>query len=413
MPTLDRFSFTPNITDINNDSWPDVLLASDFGTTRKFISNGLDGNGQLSFDVVQPDVLSDENGMGASVADYDNDGDMDWFVTSIWDPDGIAEGNWGVTGNRLYNNDGNGNFTDVTDFAGVREGYWGWASCFADFNNDGYLDIYHENGFPIPIAQEFVNDPARLFMANGYGSFTELSASSGLQYTGQGRGVSCFDYDLDGDIDILVMPNDDDVLLYRNDLNNGNHYLTVLLDDESSNSSAIGAKITLHGTFGLQTREVTAGSNFVSNNGFRQHFGLGINSSPQSLEVHWPDGENLFLAGPVPIDQTLIVGRHCSTNYLLMADIDETVDLGIRVYAPDGSPPEPIDVQLSIDSGPNNGTILSDGTDSSGFAHFTMTGFNPGSDQLEYVFQLDGQFHSCQARVEWTHDSMLFRSGFE
>jgi len=96
------------------------LLASDFGTSKVLINQQ---NGTFSDETTG--VISDENGMGAAVGDYDNDGDLDWFVTSIFDPDGAADGNWGITGNRLYRNQGDGTFEDATDEAGVRHGFWG------------------------------------------------------------------------------------------------------------------------------------------------------------------------------------------------------------------------------------------------------------------------------------------------
>ncbi|MEE8523877.1 MAG: VCBS repeat-containing protein, partial [Thermoanaerobaculia bacterium] len=134
------WSFTPTFTDIDDDGWPDLLVSGDFGTSQVFRNRG-DG----TFAVATTGVISDENGMGSAVGDVDNDGDLDWFVSSIWDPDGIADGNWGITGNRLYRNNGdwsgsNFGFEDATDGAGVRQGYWGWGSCFADFDNDGWLD---------------------------------------------------------------------------------------------------------------------------------------------------------------------------------------------------------------------------------------------------------------------------------
>ena len=136
-----QFTFTANFSDIDQDDDLDILLASDFGNSKVLRNDG-------GMFVEEPSsVLSDENGMGASVGDYDNDGDLDWFVTSIWDPDGFPEGKWGVTGNRLYENDGRGGFTDVSVPAGTRKGYWGWGSCFADFDNDGNLDIFHVNGW--------------------------------------------------------------------------------------------------------------------------------------------------------------------------------------------------------------------------------------------------------------------------
>lgn len=159
-PSL-RYTFTPTFADLNNNGWLDLMIASDFlnaaeiGAGSRYFFN--DGTGSFSAQGHPVPIPTgpgankidgpDENGMGAAVADYDNDGDLDWFVTSIHDPDLISENNWGVTGNRLYQNDGTGQFTDVTDSAGVREGYWGWGACFGDFNNDMHLDLYHVNGF--------------------------------------------------------------------------------------------------------------------------------------------------------------------------------------------------------------------------------------------------------------------------
>ena len=133
LQTFPDNTFTPNFADINGDGWPDLLVVADFGESRVFL-NQRDG----TFRDATTDVISERNGMGAAVGDYDNDGDLDWFVSGISDPNGIPEGNWGANGNRLYRNRGDGSFDDATDEAGVREGYWGWGSCFADFDNDGY-----------------------------------------------------------------------------------------------------------------------------------------------------------------------------------------------------------------------------------------------------------------------------------
>jgi hypothetical protein len=193
-------SFTPNFVDVDDDGWPDLLLTSDFRTSQLLRNRG-DG----SFEDATPDVVSDENGMGAAIGDYDGDLDLDWFVTSIYDPDIPPDVNWGGSGNRLYRNEGQGVFSDVTDAAGVREGFWGWGTCFADFDNDADLDLFHVNGWPGDA--RFAQDPSRLFLSNGDGTFTERSAELGLVDTGDGRGVVCFDYDRDGDLDIFVANN--------------------------------------------------------------------------------------------------------------------------------------------------------------------------------------------------------------
>src|SRR5262245_8361849 len=162
-------TFTPNFADLNGDGWPDLLMASDYATSRVFLNDGAGG-----FRDVTTPIISDENGMGLAVGDYDNDGILDWFVSSIWDPDGPAGESWYASGNRLYRGRGDGTFDDVTDAAGVREGFWGWGSTFADFDNDGHLDIFHVNGwYSSDAAVQFLMDPSRLFVANGDGTFTE------------------------------------------------------------------------------------------------------------------------------------------------------------------------------------------------------------------------------------------------
>ncbi len=409
---LDPFSFTPNITDINQDGWLDILLAADFGTSRIFLSKGII-LGQLEFDIVTPAVINDENGMGAAVGDYDNDGDMDWFVTSIWDPNGIAEGNWGTTGNRLYRNTGNGTFEDVTDAAGVRQGYWGWGACFADFNNDGYLDIYHENGFSVDTAIEFHNDPSRLFMSNGDGTFTESSAASGLDYTGQGRGVSCFDYDLDGDLDILIMPNNDAVRLYRNDLASPSRYLSVILRDNGPNPFAIGARIRLITSAGQQMREVTAGSNFVSNNPMRQHFGLGETALPNQLLITWPDGSNQTLTGPFGVNQILSISRNCRTSYLRRDAVDNSsLQLTMNASKPDGTPQTTLMVTLTITSGPHSGQSQAAMTNANGDASFLLNRTSVGLDRIKYEFSGPNS-GECLALIDWQATPTVFINGFE
>ena len=111
--------FTPTFADLNNDGWLDLLLSNDFlndgsgnGGSRYFLNDGAGSFEQEGLPIPTADDPidgPDENGMGSAIADYDNDGDMDWFVSSIYDTDGSSEGNWGVTGNRLYkNNDTDG-----------------------------------------------------------------------------------------------------------------------------------------------------------------------------------------------------------------------------------------------------------------------------------------------------------------
>ena len=274
------FSFTPNFADINNDQWPDLLLASDFATSQIFI-NATDG----TFIETTAPVISDRNGMGGSVADYDNDGDLDWFVSAIASEE---VDNPGFDGNRLYRNLGDGSFEDVTDAAGVRIGGWGWGSCFADFNNDGLLDIFHVNGW---YDERFAQLPSKLFLARGDGSFEESALAAGIFSDRQGRGLVCADFDRDGDIDLFIANNRTFSELYQNDLSAGHHWMTVSLQDyRTANTQGIGARVWLESAGVEQMREIQAGGNFVSANPAEAHFGLGGDPGIDLLTVRWPDG---------------------------------------------------------------------------------------------------------------------------
>jgi len=301
------FTFTPNFADINNDGHPDILVAADFLTSQIFINN-TDG----TFTNTTTPNINDENGMGSTFGDYDNDGDLDWFVSSIYDPDMIPDGNWGITGNRLYKNLGDGTFENVTLEAGVEHGYWGWGSCFADFNNDGNLDIFHVNGFGRPpdggTAFEFFEDPSRLFLSNGDGTFSEMGAELGIADTGQGRGVVCFDFDRDGDIDIFIANNDQEAKLYRNVGGNDGNFLNVKLNGLPPNTQGIGSRVIVKTNDTVQIRELRAGSNFVSQDPAEAHFGIGDATIIDELEVQWLDGKNTILNN-VGINQFLTINH--------------------------------------------------------------------------------------------------------
>ena len=273
-----EYSFTPLLSDIDADGDVDLLLASDFELSQ-VLENEVGGD--LFVDQTT-DVISDENGMGAAVADYDRDGDLDWFVSSIWNPGAPTNG----SGNRLYRNDGLGNFEDVTDEAGVREGDWGWGSCFADFDNDGYADIFHTNGHQsLP---QFENDPSRLFMSNGDGTFTERAAQMGIAHTDQGRGVVCADYDYDGKVDIFIANNGTSPTIFRNEVDNGNHFITIDLVGTDANSEAVGARVTVTTQSGSQVQEVYLGTAYLSQAPSTLHFGLGVDDQIESIDIAWP-----------------------------------------------------------------------------------------------------------------------------
>ena len=277
------YTFSPTFADVNDDGYPDILSVADFATTRVFYNNQ---DGTFA-DGTDEEVIVDESGMGSALGDYDNDGDLDWFVSSIKNALFGAH-----IGNRLYKNDG-GVFVDATDDANVSDGSWGWAACFFDANNDGHLDIYHVNGYRDMnnFGTDFATDRSRLFVSDGLGGFRAMAEVANVDDQEQGRGLVCADFDNDGDTDLFVTHRNptNSATLYRNDSVSGN-YLAVSLVGNSKNSEAAGARIRAQTGSLTQTREITIGSNFTSQNPAEQLFGLGTFAQVDSLQITWPDG---------------------------------------------------------------------------------------------------------------------------
>ena len=295
--TEKEYSFTPIFADINNDRYPDMLLTGDFTSTQLLMNN----NG-ITFDDLTSDVFTDSAGMGAAVADYDNDGDLDWFVSAIGDPLSDDLTNAAYSGNRLYQNNGGGFFTDVTDIAGVRQAYWGWGSCFADFNNDGHLDLFIVNGYDGLTLRDaerklyavFNDNPAVLYVNNGDNTFTERATELGVIHTKMGRGLVCYDYDRDGDQDIVIANNGEAPTLFRNNsFSHGHNFLNIKLQGAPGNNQGVGARVYLSIDGRTQMIELQSGNQYLSQNPVEAHFGLGKATKIDSLKVIWPGLEKV------------------------------------------------------------------------------------------------------------------------
>lgn len=282
------FTFTPNLADLNRDGWPDLLFAADFRTTRYFRNQG----GAGFIDRTDSEI-SDENGMGAAIGDFDGDADLDWFVSSIFDLDPPPDLGQGGSGNRLYLNDGSGRLVDATETARVRDGGWGWGACAADFDLDGNLDIFHVNGWNVS-GSEFLDDRARLFINQGNAAFTDQAALRGIDDDGQGRGIVCFDADRDGDIDIVIQNNQGRGVMYRNTAAqvSGHGWLGIRLMGRAPNTDALGSWIELTDSEGrVQVHEMQIPNHYLSTSPAERVFGLGASAQVERIELRWPDGQ--------------------------------------------------------------------------------------------------------------------------
>jgi len=274
------YSFAPSFARMDGDLYPDLLSVADFRNSQIFLNNG---NSTFT-DATDEAIMIDDSGMGSALGDYDNDGDLDWFVTSIL-------GSNQPTGNRLYQNSGIGSFTDISFDQEIHDGGWAWAACFADFNLDGLLDIYHVNGWRDDNFNNFSSTPNRLFINNGV-TFDEQASDYGLEDSRQGRGLVCADFDNDGDTDVFITHSGgiNSGSLYRNDNTDDRLSLKITLEGRSPNTEASGARIYASIGSTTQMREIIIGSNFTSQNPSSQIIGLGDASSVDTLRIEWPDG---------------------------------------------------------------------------------------------------------------------------
>ena len=331
-----RFNFTPAFADFSGDGLADLVIASDFETSVTLRNDGTLPDGPRFVNETDRTVITDANGMGSALLDIDNDGNLEWFVTSIYETKPPA-GLWGTTGNRLYRNASTAEriaFEDITDAAGVRDGLWGWGACAADFNNDGFTDIFHVNGFGyVPFEGDtqaeydqltkvtFQAKPSRLFINGGDGTFTEAAWDWNIADSSEGRGVACFDHDRDGDIDIVVLDHSTGLQFFENQSGSaaGRAFLNIRLVGTAPNTDAIGARVTVTADvgqgFGAQTqlRLSEANSNFNSQNPPDLHFGLGEAATANSVRVTWPGGSELVCAD-VAANQFIVLDQRLGNS---------------------------------------------------------------------------------------------------
>jgi hypothetical protein len=285
--------FSPAFADVDGDGWQDILIAGDFKSSVLYRNQG---NGVFVDRTEAAGVGTDENGMGSSIMDIDNDGDLDWFVSAIYDPlecEGVATCFWFWSGNRLYLNDGRGHFEDGTDSWGVRDGGWAWGASGIDIENDGDLDLILANGMSFDgtdADEQFNNTAMRLWQNNGAGNLmTDIAVEAGAIAVGDTRGVVVFDYDKDGDQDFYVVNNNRKPLLFENISTDAGHWFRVRVRGTRSNRDGAGAIIRLTTADGqVFTRVVGNNSNYNSHNEPVVHFGLGEATVVAEIAVEWP-----------------------------------------------------------------------------------------------------------------------------
>ena len=291
--------FKPGFLDYDNDGDLDIYVVNDFGELAipnvLWRNDGPSENGWLFADV-SDDSRSDLaiHGMALAVGDYDNDEDLDLYVTNIG-------------ASRMLRNEGDGTFSNQTGNAGVGRGAIdgaiptelnvGWGAGFLDFDNDGLLDLYMVAGFldTDPDGNPAIQ-PNALFVNNGDGTFDDISPLSGVDDPGIGRDLVIADFNEDGCLDIFLVNMGNEwhdpgvARLFQNVCDHGNNWLSIRTVGAASNRDGIGARVRVTTGETVQIREVGASQGHMSHHVQPVHFGLGKASVADLVEVRWPSG---------------------------------------------------------------------------------------------------------------------------
>ncbi len=322
--------------DLDNDL--DIYIANDFGKKTKPNTMYQNEFPQDTFLNVGAASGTDAaiNGMGVAVGDYNEDGWLDYYVTDL-------------DTNIMYKNNGDGTFENTTLSSGTANSGWmvplyassvGWGANFLDYDNDTYLDLFVCNGSLNPMVtfynmvDTFVNFNV-MYRNNGNGTFNNVSMSTGLDDPQRGRGSVMFDYDNDGDMDLVVVNQrhyqgfgineSPRVQLFRNDEENNYNWLKVRLEGTINNYNAIGARVRIVIGNRSLIREINAGSSHLSSDTPIAHFGLGGHTIVDTLEVTWPGGTvETFTSISVNQQLSIIEGVTVSTP-----DLSELYQLNV------------------------------------------------------------------------------------
>ncbi len=344
----DIFAQGANFADINKDGHLDLFVCSDHSINSVYRN---DGFGNMGYDTTLLNtatmIESDNSGNYASIwADIDGDNDNDLYISKC--RQGITDINDPRRLNQLFINDGNNNFTEEAELRGLLPKAQSWSTDFADIDNDGDLDAFILN-------HDTTN---RLYENDGNGNFTDITANAGfspaIDNLGLGIQVKFADFDNDTYVDLVMTssqggykffrnngdktftiifgafqtltfkmhslaigdlnndgfqdvlgsfgsffnsPNNEPDKLYLND-GNGNQWINIRLQGTESNINAIGAKLELHGGWGTQVREIRSGEGYGISNSLNAHFGLGGYQVVDSLVVRWPNGKVLTVENP-------------------------------------------------------------------------------------------------------------------
>jgi len=310
-----RWTLAITAADLLGTGYPDLFLSNDYGVSELFANQ----SGKRFDDIAaQTGVgMTPKSGMNASVGDVFNDGRLGIYKTNISEPGNLLQGNdlW------VPKSDGSKRFENLASALGVDLGGWSWGAQFGDLNNDGTQDIYLTNGYVSAtgdrssywydfgviagghstIIGDAKNWPPmrgrsfsgyqrkRVWLNDGAGQMTDVAQVVGATDTYDGRAVALADLGNRGALDVIVANQRGPLLIYRNAVQPGRHWIQFQLEGKS-NRSAIGTRVELHWNGKVQAQEVAAASGFSAQSQRRVHYGLGAAAAVDRAVIRWPSG---------------------------------------------------------------------------------------------------------------------------
>jgi hypothetical protein len=279
--------------DVNNDGKPDLLVANDSTPNYLYINKG---NGTFEDDSDLSGYALNESGrevsnMGIAAGDYLNNGHLDIVNTDFADDYNI-----------LFQNDGHGDFTDVSYQAGIAVSsipFVSFGDGFLDYDNDGWKDLLIVNGHVYPMVDQhpdwgtsYAERPLLYHnLKNGKFALVPAVEGTGLAAVSVGRGAAFGDLFNNGKIDVVINNMDGVPVLLRNVNPDHHHWVEMrLIGGPKSPRDAVGATVYLDADGLRQREDVLSGGSYLSSNDMRPHFGLGDATDPGTVEIHWPDG---------------------------------------------------------------------------------------------------------------------------
>jgi len=317
-----RWTLAAAAADLNEDGWPDLYLANDYGPEELYIND----HGRR-FTLQTPGLESEsKSGMAVALGDVFNRGHLDVFVTNISEKGYLFQNN-NLRVNELTDA-GQRRFHNVADPV-VADAGWAWGAQFGDLNNDGTNELFVVNGFisDDPKTSYWYSmskiaganarlfedaktwpafghaslsgfEPSRVYLFRGLAGWTDVAKSVGVTDVSDGRAVAFADLSNRGVLDVIVANQNQPAILYRNRPDSSNHWIELALTGTRSNRSAIGAEVVLETSGMKQRRAVDGGMGFASQNDRRLHFGLGHTDWVDRIVIHWPSGTQQVVTNP-------------------------------------------------------------------------------------------------------------------